>query len=56
MDFSQAIRGTSNMTFTTNGQVAFKSTGSKILDLFATAGALRERVHFQIKRDRGIYG
>ena len=50
MNFSDAIRNQSNLKETENGQLAFKSTGySKVLDLFAVAGALRTRENYEVE-------
>lgn len=42
--FAQALlaRTPSNVTTTTNGDKAYKSTGNKVLDFFSTCGALRK--------------
>lgn len=49
MDFAQAARIELNKKFTENGATAFASTNfSTLLDTFATAGALRSRLDYDI--------
>lgn len=44
MEFSQVIKNETNRTVTANGMPALKSTGDALLDLFATAGSMRDRI------------
>lgn len=43
MDFSEAIKNEQKWTLTENGAVALNTTGTALLDLFSTIGALRSR-------------
>ena len=49
MNFAEAMKREENLTLTTNGALAYKSTGySKVLDLFAISGAMRNRTDAEI--------
>lgn len=48
--FVEALATESNLTTTTNGQVAMKSTGSELVNLFGEIGALRNRTQDDICR------
>ena len=48
--FAKALKTESTHTLTTNGAEAFNTTGSKLVDLFATIGALRHRSKADINR------
>lgn len=41
--FMNGLKNTANVTHTDNGAVAYKSTMSAVLDLFALGGAYRQR-------------
>lgn len=41
--FMNGLKNTANVTRTDNGAVAYKSTMSAVLDLFALGGAYRQR-------------
>lgn len=46
--FSDAARRQGNMTHTENGAVALRSTNNALVDLFATAGALRSKSEAEV--------
>lgn len=48
--FAQALSNESRKTFTENGATAYNSTGTKLLDLFATIGSLRQRSDMEVER------
>lgn len=49
MNFAEAMKREENLTLTTNGALAYKSTGySKVLDFFAISGAMRKRTDAEI--------
>lgn len=50
MNFSEAARSYSHLTKTENGALALNTTGSKLLDLFGTIGALREASPIRVER------
>lgn len=41
--FANALKNESQKTYTTNGSLAYKTTGNDLVDLFATIGAMRNR-------------
>ena len=41
--FMNGLKNATNFTYTDNGALAHKSTGSKLFDLFALGGAYRSR-------------
>lgn len=41
MNFTDAMRGAANHTFTENGAAVYKTTGNAVLDLFARIGGMR---------------
>ena len=41
--FANALKNESQKTYTTNGSLAYKTTGNDLVDLFATIGAMRDR-------------
>ena len=49
MDFSEAIKNEQKWTLTENGAVALNTTGTALLDLFGTIGALRSRKPIEIE-------
>lgn len=48
--FLNALSNEMNMTTTTNGAVALKSTSDEVLDLFATCGAIRGKSNQEIEK------
>ena len=48
--FATALKTESTHTLTENGAEAFNTTGSRLVDLFATIGALRRRAREDINR------
>lgn len=49
MNFAEAIKNEQKWTRTENGAVALNTTGTALLDLFSTIGALRERNQVEIE-------
>ena len=49
MNFAEAIKNEQKWTRTENGAVALNTTGTALLDLFSTIGALRERNQIEIE-------
>ena len=49
MNFSDVIKENATRTYTENGAKAYNTTGDKLLDLFATVGALRTRTKEEIE-------
>ena len=49
MNFAEAIKNEQKWTRTENGAVALNTTGTALLDLFSTIGALRERKPIEIE-------
>lgn len=49
MDFAKAIKNEQKWTRTENGAVALNTTGTAVLDLFSTIGALREASEARIE-------
>lgn len=49
MNFSDIIKENATRTYTENGAKAYNTTGDKLLDLFATVGALRTRTKEEIE-------
>lgn len=54
MNFTNALREEAKWTTTENGAICKNTTGSALLDLFATIGSLRERSEFDIQRLFGL--
>lgn len=54
MNFINSLEHNTNVTRTTNGAVARATTGSKLLDFFATAGALRSASETEILNKFGL--
>ena len=50
MNFAEAARNNANFTKTENGATALNTTGSKLLDLFGTLGALRGADDLRVER------
>jgi hypothetical protein len=50
MDFVSQLRNLAGMTTTENGAETHRSSGSKVLDLFASGGALRTRTQSDIEQ------
>lgn len=50
MNFSNAMNQYQNLTRTENDAVALSTTKSKLLDMFASAGAMRNRSHGEVER------
>ena len=44
-NFADAVRESTRMTTTANGAKCYNTTGSKMLDLFSTAGGMRTRIN-----------
>lgn len=44
-NFANAVRESARMTTTANGAKCYNTTGSKMLDLFSTAGGMRTRIN-----------
>ena len=49
MNFAEAIKNEQKWTLTQNGAVALNTTGTALLDLFSTIGALRVRRPIEIE-------
>lgn len=49
MNFAEAIKNEQKWTLTENGAVALNTTGTALLDLFSTVGALRQRAAVDIE-------
>ena len=50
MNFAEAAKKNGSFTRTENGAVALNTTGSKLLDFYATVGSLREADENRITR------